>query len=197
MKTKNTNYLSILAILLLAVFIVGCQSTPQTTPTPVSKVTSVSNLLLTYSNIESLNLVSNDSGCIIQVQEQTEYSPRGEYAMCTYYVNNFSGTQVIIEFSQFADENNLNGSYQYNSGHLTGSKGIVALNTFGDQSRFSHNSDDDYGAEFNDPNITYYHLWFTKDLYMVHVTSKGATANKEVDEVAISNIGKKILSKFE
>lgn len=181
----------------LAVVFAGCQSTTTPLTPPVdtiqtATVASVKDLQLTQSNLASLGLVADVAGCSFESQEMTEYSPRGEYSMCTYYLNNTNVSQFIIELSQFADYGNLNGSFQYNSGHLQGAKGIISLNTYGDQSRFSRNSDDDYGAEFNKDNISYFHLWFTKDLYLVHVTSKGVDADKEY----VENIGKQILAKF-
>lgn len=193
----STNYFKLIIVALLAFTLVfaGCQSVtqPVTPSDDTSKVTSVKDLQLTQSELTDLGLVGDTAGCSFESQEMSEYSTRGEYSMCTYYVGDKNGSQIITELSLLADYGNLNGSFQYNSGHLQGAKGIISLNTFGDQSRFSRNSYDDYGAEFNKDNTTYYHLWFTKDLYLVHVTSKGVVSDKDY----VESIGRQILSKFE
>jgi hypothetical protein len=151
------------------------------------QISDISELLLNTSDLTQIGISSD--GCRTEEYETSKFSPVEQFSMCNYTINT---SEIIIELSKFTNFNDLNGSYQYNSGHLQGAKGIISLNTFGDQSRFSKNSDDDYGAEFNKDNISYYHLWFTKDLYMVHVTSKGVVE----DKVYVGSIGKQILSKF-
>ena len=100
---------------------------------------------------------------------------------------------VIIELQKFANYEALNGSYQYSSLHLYSVQGLISENDYGDQSRFRVNNVNDYGGEFNDPNVYYYHLWICKNEYLIHITSKG---DKEA-ETYITKIGQQILSKFE
>jgi len=98
-----------------------------------------------------------------------------------------------IELQKFANYEALDGTYQYDSSHLFGVKGLISENDYGDQSRFRVNSEDDYGAEFNEPGVYYYHLWICKNEYLIHITSSGRS--KEADEY-IAKIGQRILSKF-
>ena len=204
----NIIALLILAIITLALSFVGCQSSQQTTILPstnltnatfstnqnfTSKISTAQTLFLTPQDLVQLGLVTNETNCTVDSYETSVDSPLAQNGMCTYYINNLSGSQIIIQLYKFADPTNINYSFQYNSGHLQGAKGIISLNTFGDQSRFSKNSPDDYGAEFNKDNTSYYHLWFTKDLYMVHVTSKGVPTDGDY----VQNISRLILSKFE
>jgi hypothetical protein len=109
-----------------------------------------------------------------------------EYSFCNYTINNLSDTEIIIEIKKYTNYNDLNGTYQYFSSHLFSAEGIINDNKYGDQSIFRINNEDDYGAEFNYEGIYYYHLWFTKDLYLIHITSKGDIDVKEyIEEIAL------------
>jgi hypothetical protein len=101
-------------------------------------------------------------------------------------------TQVIIELQKFANYEALDGSYQYSSQHLYSIEGLISENVYGDQSRFRVNNVNDYGGQYNVPGVYYYHLWICKDLYLIHITSKGSEGAREY----IANIGQQILSKF-
>jgi hypothetical protein len=102
-------------------------------------------------------------------------------------------TSIIIELQKFADYEALNGTYQYDSLHYYSIQGLISENTFGDQSRFRLNNENDYGGQFNPPGVYFYHLWITKDLYLIHVTSSGTSQEAEG---YVANIGRQILSKF-
>ena len=116
----------------------------------------------------------------------------GQYSICAYLIPSLDDTQIIIELKKFANKKALNGSYQYDSSHYFSVEGLISENDYGDQSRFRVNSEHDYGGKFNEPGVYYYHLWFTKDLYLIHITSSGREDAKEY----ISEIAQKILSKF-
>ena len=101
-------------------------------------------------------------------------------------------TEVIMELRKFTNAEDLNNSYQYDSSHLFGAKGLISEDDYGDQSRFRVNSDDDYGSEYNPPGVYFYHLWFTKDKFLIHITSSGS----EDAEDYIAKMGRQILSKL-
>jgi hypothetical protein len=119
-------------------------------------------------------------------------SSLGQYSVCIYNISSLNDTQVIIELQKFANFEALNGSYQYNSQHLYSIEGLISENDYGDQSRFRVSNVNDYGGQYNDPNVYYYHLWICKNEYLVHITSKGA--KEAVDYIA--ETGRQILSKF-
>jgi len=147
---------------------------------------------LNESDLELFGL-SNGTNCRTE-EKYTNIvdSSQGQYSICIYTINSFDNTQIIIELQKFANYQALNGSYQYNSLHLFSVEGLISENDYGDQSRFRVNSEYDYGGQYNDPDVYYYHLWFSKDLYLIHITSKGS---KEAEEY-IAKIGQHILSKF-
>ena len=143
-------------------------------------------------DLQQLGIDGNGTNC----RTDKEYSnivdsSIGQYSICVYNILN--DTQVIIELQKFANYEALNGSYQYSSLHYYSVEGLISENDFGDQSRFRVNNVNDYGGEFNDPNVYYYHLWICKDLYLIHITS-GGTSKEAKDYVA--RIGHLILSKF-
>jgi hypothetical protein len=194
METMKKFYMLTALLLATIVLLSGCSKEQ---PAPVqnqttSKITTVAQLIPTATDLAQLRMMSNGSDCQIDAYETGPQSPLAAYSICFYTVPNLNGTEVIIEMSKYTNKDDLQGSYEYSSSHLQGSKGIISLNTFGDQSRFSHNSDDDYGAQYNDPAIKYYHLWIIKDLYLIHITSKGPVDAQD----HISAIGKTILQKF-
>jgi hypothetical protein len=204
----------ILAILLI--FIAGC-SKVQEPPVPPINTTPTINTTHTISGIQDLSLNEEDLEQLGMAPDRNEQdlqelgidngtncrtdenytnivdSSQGQYGMCVYTISSLNDTQVIIELQKFTNYEALNGSYQYSSLHLFSVEGLISENDYGDQSRFRVNNVHDYGGEFNDPNVYYYHLWICKNEYLIHITSKGR--NKEaVDHIA--KIGRLILSKF-
>ena len=148
------------------------------------------DLVLNEHDLSQLEMTVNDC----QTEEQTSYSSNlVQYTFCNYTIGVLNNTEVIIELRKFANFEDLNNAYQYDSSHLYGADGMISENVYGDQSRFRVNSDSDYGAEFNDPNMYYYHLWITKNEYLIHITSSGMSSNAQE---YVSNAGQIILSKF-
>lgn len=210
---KNTIWLAILLI-----FIAGC--TVQGPPVPPNNITPTINttnttpaitgiqeLVLNEQDLQELGMaddlneqdlqelgISNGTNC----QTDEEYtnivdSSQGQYNICAYTISSLNDTQIIIELQKFTNYEALNGSYQYSSLHYYSIEGLISENDYGDQSRFRVNDVHDYGGEFNDPNVYYYHLWICKDLYLIHITSKGG--NKDAKEY-VGKTGRLILSKF-
>lgn len=193
---------------MLAALLVGCTTNTEGPTAPADdSVADVRTLLLTAQDLqeigltpggeaqtlEVIGLTSENGYCKTEDYETGEFSPLAQLSTCSYTINGLADTSLIIEMKRFTNTNDLTGAYQYESSHLRGAKGLLEENTYGDQSRFSVNSDDDYGAEFNPPGVSFYSLYFTKDAYLVHVTTKGSADAK--DDVAA--IGKRILEKFE
>jgi len=174
--------LAYLAILLL---IAGC--TVQHPVTPAITISSVVDLELTDAELQELGM----TGSCQPVEEYSNVvdSTLGEYAFCNYTISN---TEMIIELKRFTNKEALNGSYQYDSSHYYSAEGLLGENQYGDQSRFRVNSEKDYGGEFNPPGVYFYHLWFTKDSYLIHITSKGSEDAKDT----IAEIGRMMLSRF-
>jgi hypothetical protein len=172
------------------------------------KISGTQELILTDEELKQLAITSDSTEQDRQLYEMSDGSncrtdkdytnivdtTSGEYSICLYNIPNLNNTQVVIELQKFANYEALNGSYQYSSLHLYSVQGLLSENDFGDQSRFRVNNVNDYGGEFNDPNIYFYHLWICKDLYLIHITSKG-TSNEAKEYVA--RIGRLLLSKFE
>ena len=193
----------ILAILLI--LITGCSTVQDPPSWPI--ISGTQELALNEQDLQQIGMtsdvneqdlqqlgMSNGTNC----QTDEEYtnivdSSVGQYSICSYIINSLNDTQLIIELQKFANLEALNGSYQYDSLHLYSIQGLISQDDFGDQSRFRVNNVNDYGGQYNDPNVYYYHLWFTKDLYLIHITSSGRS--KEAKEY-IAKIGQRILSKF-
>lgn len=193
----------ILAVLLI--FVAGCSIVQDERST--HKILGTKDLILNERDLQQLGMINNlnktdlEQLGITENNCRTDYeysniidSSLGQYSICSYIISSLNDTKVIIELQKFANYEALNGTYQYNSMHLFGTKGLISENDFGDQSRFRVNSEDDYGAEFNEPGMYYYHLWICKDLYLIHITSSGRS--KEAKDY-IARIGRQILSKFE
>lgn len=142
--------------------------------------------------LQQLGIEGNNTNCKTEDYSNIIDSSIGQHSLCIYNISGLNNTQVIVELQKFANYESLNGSYQYDSSHLYSIKGLISENTYGDQSRFRVNNVNDYGGQYNDPNVFYYHLWITKDLYLLHITSGGA---KEAEDY-IPKIGQLILSKF-
>ncbi len=177
----------VVTILLLA--IAACAPAPSE---PVSTVNGLEDIILTAPELQNIGMTTNGSDCIVETYNTSEYSSLAQYSMCTYNITALN-TEVITQLYKFTNGSDLNGSYQYNSLHYFSVDGLISENTYGDQSRFRVNSVNDYGGEFNNPNITYYHLWTTKDLYLIHITSAGSKdAKSYLEEMAT-----RMLAKFE
>lgn len=200
----------ILAILLL--LIGGCSAVQDLPSGPsintTDKLSGIQELVLDEQDLQQLGMMGNTNETYLQQFEiagngtycrtERDYSnivdsSMGQYSICGYLISSLNDTEVIIEFQKFADYEALNGSYQYGSSHLYSVEGLISENDYGDQSRFRVNNENDYGGQYNSPGVYFYHLWFTKDLYLIHITSKGSKDAKEY----IESTGQQILSKFE
>ncbi|MEK6968693.1 MAG: hypothetical protein AABX51_08795 [Nanoarchaeota archaeon] len=149
---------------------------------------------LNEQDLQQLGITGNGTNCKIE-EDYTNIvdSSLGQYSICIYNISSLNDTEVIIELKKFTNFEALNGTYQYDSLHLYSIEGLISENDYGDQSRFRVNNVNDYGGQFNDPNVFYYHLWFSKDEYLIHITSKGGS--KEAADY-IAKIGRRILTKF-
>ncbi|MBS3136574.1 hypothetical protein J4401_06500 [Candidatus Woesearchaeota archaeon] len=180
--------LAILAIILI--FIVGCTinqdgesaQNRSSLVQPIPRVSGTQDLLLNEQDIQQFGMRSNGTGCQIEEYPTSERSPLAQYGICLYTIEG-DDTQVVIELQKFTNSEDLNGTYQYSSLHLRGFEGLISENAYGDQSRFYVN---------NESAVYYYHLWISKNEYLIHITSKGS---KEAEEY-IAKIGQRILSRF-
>jgi len=194
----------ILAILLI--LIGGCSTVQDSPSGPTIKTThtisgnqelvlneqDLQQLGMTGDGLQQLGMTSNGTDCQTEEYQTDEYSPLAQYSICSYTINSLNDTEVVIELKKFANLEDLNGTYQYESLHLRSIEGLISENDYGDQSRFYLNNENDYGGQYNDPTVYYYHLWIGKNEYLIHITSKGS---KEAEEY-IAKIGRQILSKF-
>jgi hypothetical protein len=182
----------ILAILLM--LIGGCSTVQDSPSGPTIKsihtISGTQELVLNEQDFQQLGITGHD--CRTEEEySNIEDSSLGQYTFCNYTILN--DTEVIIELQKFANYEALNGSYQYSSLHLYSIEGLISENDYGDQSRFRVNNEHDYGGQYNEPNVYFYHLWICKDLYLIHITSKGRS-KEAVDYIA--KIGRRIVSKF-
>jgi len=216
---KLTIILTIILAIFL-VFIVGCSRVPDVPSGPIinttnnvsginttNNISGIQDLTLNARDLQQLGLtddlneqdlarygiIGNGTNC----QSDGNYanivdSSLGQHNICIYNISGLINTTVIVELNKFTNLEELNGSYGYSSSHLFGAKGLISENDFGDQSRFHVSDPSDYGGEFNKPNEYYYNLFFTKGLYMIHITSG---KDKEAKDY-ITKIGRLILSKF-
>ncbi|MFH1849427.1 MAG: hypothetical protein ABH879_04540 [archaeon] len=198
--------LAILTILFMLT--AGCSTVQESPPVPTTThaISGTLELVLDGQDLAQLGMtsdlnesdrqlfeISNGTDC----RTDEEYanivdSSLGQYSICVYSIPGLNNTQIIIELQKFADYEALNGSYQYGSLHLYSVEGLISENDYGDQSRFRVSNEHDYGGQYNAPNVYHYHLWFTKDLYLIHITSMGS---KDA-EGHVAKIGTRILSKF-
>lgn len=177
-------------ITIILVVIAGCSQEKNDDKTVT--VPRIQELLLSQQDLSELGMTTNGTDCIIEEFQTSEFSPLGVYGTCFYTITK-DNTEVVIEYKKFSNKDDLNGAYQYESSHYRSVEGILEQDTYGDQSKFYVNNENDYGAEFNPPGVYFYTLYFTKDEFMVHVTTKG---KKEETKEDIANIGRVILSKF-
>ena len=185
----------ILAILLI--LIGGCSTVQDSSSGPTIKTTSaisgiqelvlnVQDLLqlgMTSDHLNQLGMTTNGTACQTEEYPTDEHSPLAQYGICSYIIDRLNYTEVVIQLSKFTNLADRNGTYQYESLHLRGFEGIISENDYGDLSRFYVN---------NESTVYYYHLWISKNEYLIHITSKGT---KEAQEY-IAEIGSRILSKF-
>ena len=177
-------------LLLIGVCILVRYVSKESTP-PESAISGTQDLLLNTQDLQQLGMTGH--GC----QTEENYtnivdSSLGQYSFCNYTINSLNDTWVVIELQKFANYEALNGSYQYGSLHLYSIQGLISENDYGDQSRFRVNNVNDYGGQYDEPNVYYYHLWICKNLYLIDISSNG---RKEAREY-IPKIGLQILSKF-
>ena len=195
-----------ISLTILLILVLGCKPVNNLPPVEKNSSSSISGIQELVLNpqdlgqlgmksdqLKQLGMTTNGTDCQIESYQADEFSPQQQNGICSYIIPGLNNSEVVIQLNKFTNLNDLNGSYQYESLHLYSSEGLISENDYGDRSRFRVNNEHDYGGEFNDPNIYYYHLWFTKDKYLIHITSKGSEGAKDY----ISKIGNKILSKFE
>jgi hypothetical protein len=179
-----------IVLLLLLLVLVGCSPKEE----PVSTVSAVSgnqDLMFTQEDLTSLGIQGDEISCLTEKYETGEYSSLAEYSFCNYTITSLNNTEVLIQLSKFTNKNDRDGAYQYDSSHLRSSDGIISRDEYGEQSTFSKNSVNDYGGQFNDPDVHYYHLWIVKEDYLIHITSKGSIDAKEY----IAKMGEQYIAK--
>lgn len=160
----------LLITFILVLFLTGCVND--------STISGIEEIMPNESDFSEMGILVNESSCSVE----------GEYGICFY---NISNAEIVIQLNKYADIQDLNGSYLYSSSHLRSAEGLISENEFGDQSRFSINHEDDYMGHLNQEGVYYYHLWITKDLYLIHITSKGSDIKEDIEKM-----GNKILLKF-
>ena len=178
--------LSIILIAIVFILIAGCSSIQN--KGSIQKFSETSDLLLNEQDLMQLGMRGD---CKTEEYNTSEKMAISQYSFCNYTIDDLN-TEIIIELSKYTNFEDLNDSYQYNSLHLRSSEGLISENKYGDQSRFYVNHESDYGGQFDESDIYYYHLWITRDLYLIHITSKGSQEAKE----RVKEIGLKILEKF-
>jgi hypothetical protein len=180
---------SIVLVALLAVFVFVFLSIPKQGVEYFSG--GILDLMLNEGELQELGMRS-DEECNIEDYQADEYSPLTQYSFCRYMLEELDDTEVIVQVKTFSNLHDRDGAYQYDSTHLFSQEGLIGEDEFGDKSRLRVNHEKDYGGQFNDPDITYYHLWICKNEYLIHITSKGSREAK----VYIGRMGEVILSKI-
>lgn len=169
---------STIYLIVFLIFLSGCltqQDKSLDNISPISQISQISQDILPDNNeIRQLGIVSEGIVCNTEEYDANDHSSLQMYSFCNFTIKNCNDTEVIIELSRYSDLKDLNYSYQYNSLHLRSKKGLISEDDYGDQSRFSVNHEQDYGGTFDDPKISYYHLWICKGPYLIHITSKGS-----------------------
>ncbi|MDP2907795.1 MAG: hypothetical protein Q8O03_07680 [Nanoarchaeota archaeon] len=185
---KQSDIMKLAVILAILIVLVGGCST-KTTRT----ISGTQELILDEQDLQQLGMTGH--GC----QTDDEYtnivdSSLGQYSFCNYTINSLEDTEVIVQLQKFANLEALDGAYQYDSSHLYSVEGLISENDYGDKSRFRVNNEHDYGGQYNEPDVYFYHLWICKDKFLIHITSSGRS--KDAKDY-IARIGQQILSKFE
>ena len=186
---KPAVILAIIIILIGGFLIV--QDLPSLPTTNTTHTTSAARYLLNEQDLRQLGMSGN---CTTEEYQTSASSPLVQYSFCSYNISSMAGTELVIELKKFTNFEDLNGTYQYNSLHMFSAQGLISQNTLGDQSRFRVNNENDYGGNLTPPGVYYYHLWITKNLHLIHVTSGGN--NKDAGE-HVTRAGQMMLSKLE
>lgn len=155
-------------------------------------ITGTKDILPDTYDLKLLDMSKNGTDCKTQEHETNDRSPLAQTSRCHYNINEFNDTTISVILKKYTNFEDLNGTYQYNSMHLRSKDGLISENELGNMSRFSMNSESDYGGEKNEKGIYYYHLWIVHEPYLIHITSKG---KKEAEEY-VKSTGKLIVSKF-
>jgi len=171
--------------LLAGLILFGC-----TGPALSTRISGTHALVLNEDELQQLGMELND--CRTEESTDIAASPV-QYTMCNYSVRSLNDTEIIIELKKFTNREALENAYQYESSHLYSVEGLISENEYGDKSRFRVNHPSDYMGHLNEPGVYYYHLWICKNEYLIHITSKGRSADAAS---LVSTIGRLILSKF-
>jgi hypothetical protein len=164
---------------------------------PEPAISGIQDLALNTQDLQQLGMtqVWNETDCQTQENYANVVDEKlGQYSICNYTINSLNDTWVVIELNKFANYEELNGTFEYESQHLFSVQGIISVNDYGDQSLFRVNNVNDYMGQLNNPNVYNYHLWICKNLYLIHITSRGSSKDAVEN---IPKIGLQILSKFE
>ncbi len=151
---------------------------------------SVHDLLLSTEEVALLQL-SVDQECVIEEYQTSETSPLAQSSFCSFVSQNDS-VHLIIDIKKYTNEQDVLGSFQYQSSRHRSPQGILAQNTHGSYSTFVMNVEEDYMGHLNDPEMYYYHLWIAKDLFLIHITSRGTVS----DESLLLAVADKLLLRF-
>lgn len=171
-----------IVVALVLILIAGCAAKQDYEQT---SVTGIGDLLLSEQDLVQAGLTRDVhdevlaqlglDGTNCKTEEQTVFDASGvDYGICSYASSSLNNTQVIIELKKFANASEAKNAYYYDSSHLYSAKGIISKDEYGDQSLFRMNSKDDYMGNLDPADLFYYHLWFIKDAYLIHITSKGS-----------------------
>ncbi|HLD06435.1 MAG TPA: hypothetical protein VJC16_02790 [Candidatus Nanoarchaeia archaeon] len=172
---------AILAMLLI--FIGGCAAVQDPPSGPAPEISGTQDLVLDEQDLQQLGMAGDGTDCRTEGYPTNDRSPLAQYSFCSYTVNTLDDTQIVLELQKFTNREDLYGTYQYASLHLRGFEGLISEDDYGDQSRF-------YVS--NESAVHYYHLWTSRDEYLIHITSKGSREARE----HIAGMGRRILSRF-
>ena len=146
-------------------------------------ISGTKDLALNEQDLQQLGITSDGTDCRTEEYTTNDYSPLAQYSICSYTINSLNDSRVVLELKKYINFEDLNDTYQYESLHLRGFQGLISENDYGDLSRFYVN---------NESTVYYYHLWISKNEYLILITSKGTKKDGEY----IAKIGRRILSKF-
>jgi hypothetical protein len=162
---------------------------------PPEPIAGNRELMLNSQDLAQLGMAGAKSydGNDCQTEQQTSiYSSEVQYSVCNYTIAGLDAS-LIVELKKFSIQEDLDGTYQYESSHLFSAQGLISEDTFGDKSRFRVSNENDYGGQYNQPGVYYYHLWIVKGHFLIHITSGGANETGEY----VADTGLQILSKFQ